>query len=152
MIIVSGPNDVNALIGSHVFIKCTVTGVDNQPMVRWRLSGAEYSPGTLPDRFNANSTGLSINPVTTGDDGLTVQCYILVIDPPNIATHNSPIGVIIITTNETGKISYRSDSILNPHQPRSNRLNALHKLCHMILLRNLKLCSLAQHHCLLIMM
>ena len=98
MVTVTGPTNVSALIGSHVFIKCTVTGVDHQPLMRWRLSGAEYTPSTLPDRFTSSTSGLIINPVTSDDDGLTVQCYVLLVDLPCIATHNSPIGVIQINS------------------------------------------------------
>ena len=91
------PKDVHCQleISPKIFMRCSVhVEGDRTPLVRWRLSGAEYTPSTLPDRFNSNTTGLSINPVTHDDDGLTVQCYVLLVDLPHITARNSSIGVI----------------------------------------------------------
>ena len=96
---VTGPKNITTQVGANVFMECSVMGVETQPLLRWRLSGIEYTPSTLPDRFFSNATGLLIYSVSPGDNGLTVQCYIVTVDPTvGITTFNSPIGVVHVIT------------------------------------------------------
>ena len=62
---------------------------------KWRLSGKEYTHSTLPGRFFTNDTGLIIHPVLLDDDGLTVQCFVVLFNPlVGFTTIYSPVGVI----------------------------------------------------------
>ena len=62
---------------------------------KWRLSNKEYTHSTLPGRFFTNDTGLIIHPVLLDDDGLTVQCFVVLFNPPaGFITINSPVGII----------------------------------------------------------
>ena len=91
----TGPKNVTAQVGATSFMKCVVTGVSQATTREWRLSGTEYTPSTLPGRFFTNHTGLIINPVTSDDDGLTIQCFVVLFDPSvGFITFNSPVGVI----------------------------------------------------------
>ena len=101
-------------------MKCSVNVESGRtPLVRWRLSGAEYSPGTLPDRFNANSTGLTIDPITSDDNELKVQCYILMVDPPIVKEHNSSVSTIRVQL---------TDSVTQAHEERGEPTTAAQEL------------------------
>lgn len=103
----SGPQKtIMAQEGASTFVECLpVTGVQGPYLVHWRLSEAAHSPVSLPSaRFQANSTGLIINPVCLEDHGTTVQCYIIHVDPnvvpANITMFNSSIGVIHVEASQ----------------------------------------------------
>lgn len=92
-----------------MLMECSVTGVETQPLIRWRISGREYTPSTLPDRYFPSSHGLLIYSVSPGDDGVTVQCFIVLYYPssnPPYTVINSSVGVIhVILRDNTGQVS-----------------------------------------------
>ena len=101
-------------------------GAKTQPLLRWRLSGNEYTPSTLPDRYFPTSSGLLIYSVSPDDDGVTVQCFIVLYDPsvsPPYIVVNSSIGVVRVVSgdNTTPVSSYRQQQdstpiVSMPHQ------------------------------------
>ena len=98
-LVIKGPK--NATVHEHedVFMECLLTEVSQPaPAREWRLSGNEYIPSTLPVRFFTNSTGLIIHPALCDDDGLTVQCFVVLFNPSteSFVTINSSVGVVHI--------------------------------------------------------
>ena len=103
--------------GTNVVIECSVNGTKTQPLLRWRLSGIEYTPSTLPDRYFPTSAGLLIYSVSPDDNGVTVQCFIVLNDPsvsPPYIVVNSSIGVVHVVsgdhTTSVSSYSYLLDS------------------------------------------
>ena len=100
---ITGPTNMTAQEGTNVIIDCSVMGAKTQPLLRWRLSGIEYTPSTLPDRYFPTSAGLLIYSVSPNDDGVTVQCFIVLYDPsvsPSYIVINSPIGVVHVVSGD----------------------------------------------------
>ena len=122
---VRGPRNITTQVGADIFMECTVTGVEPKPLLQWRLSGKEYTPSSLPKRFFSNSTGLNIYSISPGDNGLAVQCFVVVFDPSiaRFVSVSSPVGVIHVTISgdeleETGRAVNRGEqnsSIYNNH-------------------------------------
>ena len=113
---VTGPSNITTQVGADIFMECTVTGVEPKPLLQWRLSGKEYTPSSLPKRFFSNSTGLNIYSVSSEDNGLTVQCFVVVFDPSiaRFVSVSSPVGVIHITISgdklvDTGRVVNRGE-------------------------------------------
>ena len=94
---------VTAQEGTNVIMECSVMRAERQPLLRWCLSGIEYTPSTLPDRYFPASAGLLIYSVSPNDNGVTVQCFIVLNDPsvsPPIKVVNSSIGVVHVVSGD----------------------------------------------------
>ncbi len=92
------PADVRSTEGSYMFFQ--VPTVEN--LVRYEIKGHEFTPGTLPDRFNTgvigNKTGLIISPVLEQDNNIKVKAYWL-----NINVETNTIEKVS-TRTATGKV------------------------------------------------
>ena len=95
---ITGPKDVTVHEYDDAFMECVLTKLSLPSTIsrRWRLSGNEYTHSTLPGRFFTNDTGLIIRPVLLDDDGLTVQCFVVLFNSStaSFVTINSTVGVV----------------------------------------------------------
>ena len=100
---ITGPRNTTVVEGTNVFIRCSVTGLKIQPLLQWRISGIEYTPSTLPDRYSPRSNGLVIHPISLNDDGVTIQCFVVVYDnsvTPLFIEVNSTVAVLHVFSHQ----------------------------------------------------